>query len=92
MALRSDSIALLADVNPHKKSTKKFGKSKSLKFNVNLCSEKENSSEIIPEPEPERVSFYQAYPEIYSISATGKKKEKQKAQRVCLYLWLSWAF
>jgi superfamily I DNA and/or RNA helicase/very-short-patch-repair endonuclease len=78
MALRSDSIALLADVNPHKKSTKKFGKSKSLKFNVNLCSEKENSSEIIPEPEPERVSFYQAYPEIYSISATGKKKKNKR--------------
>ena len=78
MALRSDSMALLADENSRKKSIKKFRKSKSLKFNVNLCSEKENLSEIVPEPEPERVSFFQAYPEIYSSSATGRKKKNKR--------------
>ncbi len=78
MALRSDSTALRADENISNKNIKKLGKSKSLKFDVNFRSEEENSSGIIPEPEPERGSFFQAYPEIDYSSATCEKKKNKR--------------
>ncbi len=78
MTLRLDSMALLADGKSLQKRIKKLEKSKSLKFDVNLCSGKKNSSGIVSEPEPERLSFFQAYPEIYSSSATGGKMKNKR--------------
>ena len=78
MALRTESMALLADENSRKIPVRRSGKSKLLKFNVDPSSEKGNALELIPEPEPERVSFFQAYPEIDFSDGTEKKKKVKR--------------
>ncbi len=86
MTLKAGSMALLADENSRKKPIRSSGKSKSLKFNADPCSEKTNTLELIPEPEPEKVSFYQAYPEIY-FSSGAEKKRKHKRLNEFAYIY-----
>ena len=85
MALKVESMALVADKNSRKKPVRRSGKSKLLKFNVDPCSE-ENDLELIPEPEPEKVSFFQAYPEI-DFSAGPEKKKKRKRLNEFAYIY-----
>lgn len=78
MTLKAESMALLADENSRKKPVKRSGKSKLLKFNVDPCSEDEDSLKLIPEPEPEKMSFFQAYPEIDFSAGTEKKRKGRR--------------
>jgi hypothetical protein len=78
MTSKAESLALLADENSRKKPVRRTGKSKLLKFNADPSSEKINTTELIPEPEPEKISFYQAYPEIdFSVGAEKKRRPKR---------------
>ena len=85
MALKAESMALVADKNSRKKPVRRSGKSKLLKFSVDPCSE-EDEPELIPEPEPEKVSFFQAYPEI-DFSAGPEKKKKRKRLNEFAYIY-----
>jgi len=86
MTVKAGSMALLADENSRKKPVRRSGKSKLLRFNVDPCFEKENALELIPEPEPEKGSFYQAYPEI-DFSAGSEKKRKRKRLNEFAYIY-----
>ncbi|MDD2340051.1 MAG: DUF3320 domain-containing protein [Methanosarcina sp.] len=85
MALKTESMALVADENSRKKPVRRSGKSKILKFNAEPCSEEEEI-ELIPEPEPEKVSFFQAYPEI-DFSAGPEMKKKRKRLNEFAYIY-----
>ncbi len=76
MDTRARSMALVADENSRKKPVRRSKKSKVLKFSVDPRSN-EGETRLIPEPEPEKVSFFQAYPEI-DFSAGPEKKKKRK--------------
>jgi len=78
-------MALVADENSRKKPVRRSGKSKILKFNAEPCSEEEEI-ELIPEPEPEKVSFFQAYPEI-DFSAGPEMKKKRKRLNEFAYIY-----
>lgn len=86
MTSKAESMALLADENSRKKPVSRAGKSKLLKFNADPYSEKINTPELIPEPEPEKISFYQAYPEI-DLSAGAEKKRKHKRLNEFAYIY-----
>jgi superfamily I DNA and/or RNA helicase/very-short-patch-repair endonuclease len=86
MTSKAESLALLADENSRKKPVRRTGKSKLLKFNADPCFEKINTSELIPEPEPEKISFYQAYPEI-DFSAGAEKKRRPKRLNEFEYIY-----
>jgi hypothetical protein len=77
MSFKAKSMTLLADQNSRKLSARKKDKSKLLKFNMDSRSG-EDSPELIPEPEPEKGSFYQAYPEIDSSEGAGKKRKGKR--------------
>ena len=77
MDFKAESMVLVADKNSRKKPVRRSGKSKLLKFSVDPCSE-EDEPELIPEPEPEKVSFFQAYPEIDFSAGTEKKKKRKR--------------
>jgi len=85
MDIRARSMALVADENSRKKPLRRSKKSKILKFSVDPRS-KENETELIPEPEPEKVSFFQAYPEI-DFSAGPEKKKKRKRLNEFAYIY-----
>lgn len=84
MALRAESMALVADENSRKRPVRRSRKSKLLKFNVDPRSEEE--TELIPEPEPEKVNFFQAYPEI-DFSAGPEKRKKRKRLNEFAYIY-----
>lgn len=85
MDIKARSMALVADENSHKKPLRRSKKSKLLKFSVDPRS-RENETELIPEPEPEKVSFFQAYPEI-DFSAGPEKKKKRKRLNEFAYIY-----
>jgi very-short-patch-repair endonuclease len=85
MTLKAGSLASLADENSRKPSARKTGKSKLLKFNMDSRSGKD-SPELISEPEPEKISFYQAYPEI-DFSESLEKKRKSKRINEFAYIY-----
>lgn len=85
MDMRARSMALVADENSNKKPVRRSKKSKLLKFSVDHHS-KGNENKLIPEPEPEKVSFYQAYPEI-DFSAGPEKKKKRKRINEFAYIY-----
>jgi hypothetical protein len=78
MALKARSMALLADENSRKKPVRRSGKSKILKFNADPCSEELDTSKLIPEPEPEKMNFFQAYPEFDFSAGTEKRKKRRR--------------
>lgn len=77
MTSRAESLAKVADANSRKKPVRRSGKSKLLRFNADPRSD-EDGTELIPEPEPEKVSFFQAYPEIDFSSVPEKKKKRRR--------------
>ncbi len=85
MASKARSMAMLADENSRKKPVRRSGKSKLLKFSADPCSE-ESELELVPEPEPEKGSFFQAYPEI-DFSAGTEKKKKGKRLNEFAYIY-----
>ncbi|AKJ38056.1 DUF3320 domain-containing protein [Methanosarcina barkeri] len=85
MDIRTRSMALVADENSNKKPVRRSKKSKLLIFNVDPRS-KGKENKLIPEPEPEKVSFYQAYPEI-DFSAGPEKKKKRKRINEFAYIY-----
>lgn len=82
--VRARSMALVADENSRKKPVGRSKKSKLLKFSVDPHS-KGNKADLIPEPEPEKVSFYQAYPEIDFSASPEKKKRKRINEFAYIY-------
>lgn len=86
MTLKAESMALLADENSRKKPVRRPGKSKILKFKVDPRSEEQDSSKLIPEPEPEKISFFQAYPEI-DFSAGAEKKRRSRRINEFAYIY-----
>ena len=91
MTLKAKSMALLADENSRKKPVRRTGKSKLLKFNADPFYEMKNKSELIPEPEPEKVSFYQAYPEI-DFSEGPEKRRGGKRLNEFAYIYGSGSY
>jgi len=89
MALKAESMALVADKNSRKKPVRRSRKSKLLKFSVDPSSEEE--PELIPEPELEKVNFFQAYPEI-DFSAGPEKKKKRKRLNEFAYIYGSGSY
>ena len=77
IALKVESMALIADENSRKKPVRRSGKSKLLKFSTEPCSE-EDEIGLIPEPEPEKGSFFQACPEIDFSTDSGMKKKRKR--------------
>jgi superfamily I DNA and/or RNA helicase/very-short-patch-repair endonuclease len=86
MTLKARSMALLADENSRKKPVRRSGKSKILKFNADPCSEEIDNSKLIPEPEPEKMNFFQAYPEI-DFSAGAEKRKKRRRLNEFAYIY-----
>ncbi|MGB9939265.1 DUF3320 domain-containing protein [Methanosarcina sp.] len=84
MASKAESMALVADANSRKKPVRRSGKSKLLKFSADPRLEEEET-ELIPEPEPEKVSFFQAYPEIDFSAGPEKKKRKRMNEFAYIY-------
>ncbi len=84
MASKAESMALVADANSRKKPVRRSGKSKLLKFSADPRLEEE-VTELIPEPEPEKVSFFQAYPEIDFNAGPEKKKRKRLNEFAYIY-------
>ncbi len=78
MALKAESMAMLADENSRKKPVRRSGKSKILKFKADPCSEGQDPSKLVPEPEPEKMSFFQAYPEIDFSAGTEKRRKSRR--------------
>ncbi len=90
MSLKAESMALVTDANSRKKPVRRSGKSKLLKFSVDPSSEG-GEPELIPEPEPEKVSFFQAYPEI-DFSACQEKKKKRRRLNEFAYIYGSGSY
>ncbi|WP_292387644.1 DUF3320 domain-containing protein [Methanosarcina sp. UBA5] len=90
MDIKARSMALAANENSRKKPVRRSKKSKLLKFSVDPRS-KEKETELIPEPEPEKVSFFQAYPEI-DFSACPEKKKKRKRINEFAYIYGSGSY
>lgn len=90
MTLKAESMATLADENSRNKTARRTKKSKLLKFNADPSSSFEtNVGEepyLIPEPEPEKINFFQAYPEI-DFSAGPEKKRKGKRINEFAYIY-----
>jgi len=84
MDIKARSMALVADENSNKKPVRRSKKSKLLKFSVDPRS-KGNENKLIPEPEPEKVNFYQAYPEIDFSASPEKKKRKRINEFAYIY-------
>jgi superfamily I DNA and/or RNA helicase/very-short-patch-repair endonuclease len=88
MTLKAESMATLADGNSRNRSFRKAKKSKLLKFTVdprsNVEEDMEEESYLIPEPEPEKMNFFQAYPEI-DFSAGPEKKRKKINEFAYIY-------
>ena len=84
MTSRAKSLALLANGNSHNKPVRRSKKSKLLKFNADPCSE-ESSDELVPEPEPEKMTFFEAYPEIDFSAGLQKKKRKRINEFAYIY-------
>lgn len=90
MTLKAESMATLADENSRNRPARRGKKSKLLKFNVDprLDSETdmEEESYLVPEPEPEKINFFQAYPEI-DFSAGPEKKRKGRRINEFAYIY-----
>ena len=90
MALKAESMATLANENSQKKPVRRSKKSKLLKFSVDPLSDfetdMEGESDPIPEPEPEKINFFQAYPEI-DFSAGPEKKRKGRKINEFAYIY-----
>ncbi len=84
MALKAQSMALLANENSRKKPVRRQKSSKLLKFNADPSSE-ESSYEPVPEPEPEKFTFFQAYPEIDFSAGIQKKKRRRINEFAYIY-------
>ncbi|RXA19942.1 DUF3320 domain-containing protein [Methanosarcina sp. MSH10X1] len=85
MASKTESMALVVNANSRKKPVRRSGKSKLLKFSADPRSDGDEP-ELIPEPEPEKVSFFQAYPEI-DFSAGPEKKKKRRRLNEFAYIY-----
>lgn len=84
MALKAQSMALLASENSRKKPVRRQKSSKLLKFSADPSSE-ESSYEPVPEPEPEKFTFFQAYPEIDFSAGIQKKKRRRINEFAYIY-------
>ena len=84
MALKAQSMALLANENSRKKPVRRQKSSKLLKFDADPSSE-ESSYEPVPEPEPEKFTFFQAYPEIDFSAGVQKKKRRRINEFAYIY-------
>ncbi|KKH94251.1 hypothetical protein EO95_16190 [Methanosarcina sp. 1.H.T.1A.1] len=95
MTLKTESMATLADENSRKEPIRRLKKSKLLKFSVdprsNFETDIDGGSDPIPEPESERINFFQAYPEI-DFSAGPEKKRKSKRINEFAYIYGSEGF
>ncbi|AKB20125.1 DUF4011 domain-containing protein [Methanosarcina sp. WWM596] len=83
-------LATLANENSRKKPVRRSRKSTLLKFSVDPHSDFETDTkeeaDLIPEPEPEKVNFFQAYPEIDFSAGPEKKKKSRKIVTIQPYL------
>jgi very-short-patch-repair endonuclease len=90
MTFKAESMATLADNNSRNRHARKAKKSKLLKFSVDPRSgvetDMEEESYLIPEPEPEKINFFQAYPEI-DFSAGPEKKRKGRRLNEFAYIY-----
>lgn len=84
MNSRAESLALLANENSRNKPARRTKKSKLLKFKADPTSE-ESLDEPVPEPEPEKMSFFEAYPEIDFSAGLQKKKRKRINEFAYIY-------
>jgi hypothetical protein len=95
MTLKAGSMATLADENSRKRPVRRAKKSKLLKFSVDPRSDfemdTEGESDLIPEPEPEKINFFQAYPEI-DFSAGPEKKRRGRKINEFAYIYGSGGF
>ncbi|MCQ1536433.1 DUF3320 domain-containing protein [Methanosarcina sp. KYL-1] len=95
MTSKAAAMASLADENSRKRPVRRSGKSKLLKFNVEprtiTGEDTEGEFEPIPEPEPERLNFYQAYPDV-DFMASPVKKRKGKRINEFAYIYGSGGF
>lgn len=80
---RAETIASLASENSKSRSSRKSGKGKLLKFEAENGSDPddvpETAAKFVPEPDFEKLNFFEAYPEIDPIDwseSKGKKKRK----------------
>lgn len=89
MTLKAESMANLADDNSRNRPARRTKKSKLLKFSADPRSDFETDTDesiLIPEPEPEKINFFQAYPEI-DFSAGPEKKRKSKKINEFAYIY-----
>jgi superfamily I DNA and/or RNA helicase/very-short-patch-repair endonuclease len=90
MTLKAESMAKLADENSRNMPARRAKKSKLLKFSADPRSDfetdREEESYLIPEPEPEKINFFQAYPEI-DFSAGPEKKRKSRKINEFAYIY-----
>ncbi|MPM91215.1 hypothetical protein SDC9_138342 [bioreactor metagenome] len=90
MTLKAESLATLADENSRNRSSRRAKKSKLLKFSADprsdLETDVEDGSSLVPEPEPEKMNFFQAYPEI-DFSAGPEKKRKGRRINEFAYIY-----
>ncbi len=95
MTFKAQSLATLANENSRKRPVRRSRKSTLLKFSVDPRSDfetdKDEEAGIIPEPEPEKVNFFQAYPEI-DFSAGPEKKRKSRKINEFAYIYGSGGF
>lgn len=90
MTSKAESLTTLADENSRNRPARRAKKSKLLKFSADPRSDLETDSEeesyLIPEPEPEKMNFFQAYPEI-DFSAGPEKKRKGRRINEFAYIY-----
>lgn len=95
MTLKAESMATLADENSRNRTARRAKKSKLLKFSADPRSDFETDmgeeSYLIPEPEPEKINFFQAYPEI-DFSEGPEKKRKGRKINEFAYIYGSGGF
>ncbi|WP_269849617.1 DUF3320 domain-containing protein [Methanosarcina horonobensis] len=95
MTFKAESLATLADENSRNRPVRRTKKSKLLKFSVDprsdIESDMEDEPDLIPEPEPEKINFFQAYPEI-DFSAGSEKKRRGRKINEFAYIYGSGGF
>ncbi|MDI9394394.1 MAG: DUF3320 domain-containing protein [Euryarchaeota archaeon] len=89
MALKAESMERLADENSRNRPARRAKQTKLLKFNVDPRSgsetDIEKESNPVPEPEPEKMNFFQAYPEIDFSAGPEKKKGRRINEFAYIY-------
>ncbi|AKB37659.1 DNA helicase related protein [Methanosarcina siciliae C2J] len=95
MTSKARYLATLANENSRKKPVRRSRKSNLLKFSVDPRADFETNTDeeadLIPEPEPEKVNFFQAYPDI-DFSAGPVKKRKSRKINEFAYIYGSGGF